>query len=97
MADHVDHVARVAGHHHVGLGGDFDGTTLLPHGLEDVSCYPRLIAELIGRGWTDEQLRRAQLPQHAPCHAGRGVGCRLTPSGILRGMMRGGARAVLQA
>ena len=56
VADHVDHVARVAGHHHVGLGGDFDGTTLLPHGLEDVSCYPRLIAELIGRGWTDEQL-----------------------------------------
>lgn len=56
VADHVDHVARVAGHDHVGLGGDFDGTLLLPIGLEDVSGYPRLIAELIGRGWTDDQL-----------------------------------------
>ena len=56
VADHVDHVARVAGHDHVGLGGDFDGTLLLPIGLEDVAGYPRLIAELIGRGWTDDQL-----------------------------------------
>ncbi|HET7686572.1 MAG TPA: membrane dipeptidase, partial [Candidatus Limnocylindria bacterium] len=47
---------RVAGHDHVGLGGDFDGSLLFPTGLEDVSGYPRLIAELIARGWTDAQL-----------------------------------------
>ncbi|HET7686508.1 MAG TPA: dipeptidase, partial [Candidatus Limnocylindria bacterium] len=56
VADHVEHVARVAGHDHVGLGGDFDGSLLFPTGLEDVSGYPRLIAELIARGWTDAQL-----------------------------------------
>jgi membrane dipeptidase len=58
VADHVDHVARVAGRDHVGLGGDFDGTLLLPTGLDDVAGYPRLIAELIGRGWTDDQLAK---------------------------------------
>lgn len=56
VADHVEHVARVAGHDHVGLGGDFDGTHFLPVGLEDVSGYPNLFAELIARGWTDDQL-----------------------------------------
>ena len=56
VADHVDHVARVAGVAHVGIGGDFDGSTFWPIGLEDVSCYPNLFAELIGRGWTDDDL-----------------------------------------
>ncbi|HEY7738964.1 MAG TPA: dipeptidase [Candidatus Limnocylindria bacterium] len=56
VADHVEHVAAVAGHDHVGLGGDFDGTTFLPAGLEDVSGYPNLFAELIGRGWSEEHL-----------------------------------------
>jgi len=52
VADHIDHVREVAGLDHVGIGGDFDGTSKLPHGLEDVSCYPALFAELLGRGWS---------------------------------------------
>jgi membrane dipeptidase len=56
VADHVEHVAAVAGPEHVGLGGDFDGTSFLPVGLEDVSGYPNLFAELIGRGWSEEHL-----------------------------------------
>jgi membrane dipeptidase len=58
VADHVDHVRRVAGVDHVGLGGDYDGNSEWPEGLEDVSGYPRLFAELIGRGWSDEDLRK---------------------------------------
>jgi membrane dipeptidase len=54
VADHIDHIRDVAGVDHVGLGGDFDGTDQLPDGLEDVSCYPALLAELIRRGWTGE-------------------------------------------
>jgi membrane dipeptidase len=53
VADHIDHVRKVAGIDHVGLGGDFDGITTVVQGLEDVSSYPRLIAELLRRGWTD--------------------------------------------
>jgi membrane dipeptidase len=56
LADHVEHVRRVAGIDHVGLGGDYDGTTGLPEGMEDVSGYPLLFAELIRRGWTDADL-----------------------------------------
>jgi membrane dipeptidase len=54
VADHIDYVREVAGVDHVGLGGDFDGTDQLPDGLEDVSCYPALLAELMRRGWTGE-------------------------------------------
>jgi membrane dipeptidase len=53
VADHVEHVREVAGIEHVGLGGDYDGTTDLPDGLTDVSCYPALFAELRDRGWSD--------------------------------------------
>ena len=53
VADHVEHVRQVAGVEHVGLGGDFDGTTDVTVGLEDVSTYPALFAELLGRGWTE--------------------------------------------
>lgn len=56
VADHVDHVARVAGYDHVGIGGDYDGNTFWPVDLEDVSCYPNLFAELLRRGWTEEDL-----------------------------------------
>jgi membrane dipeptidase len=52
VADHVDHVRKVAGVEHVGLGGDFDGTPDVTVGLEDVSAYPALFAELLARGWT---------------------------------------------
>ena len=56
VADHVEHVRKVAGVDHVGLGGDYDGNDAWPEGLEDVSGYPRLFAELARRGWTDEEL-----------------------------------------
>ena len=56
VADHVDHVRKVAGVDHVGLGGDYDGNDAWPDGLEDVSGYPRLLAELARRGWSDEDL-----------------------------------------
>lgn len=53
VADHAEHVREVAGIDHVGIGGDFDGTDELPAGLDDVSCYPALIAELLDRGWSE--------------------------------------------
>jgi membrane dipeptidase len=53
VADHIEHVRAVAGVEHVGLGGDFDGTTDVTVGLEDVSAYPALFAELLGRRWTE--------------------------------------------
>jgi len=52
VADHIEHVRDVAGIDHVGIGGDFDGTSELTDGLADVSCYPALFAELIDRGWS---------------------------------------------
>jgi membrane dipeptidase len=58
LANHIDHVRRVAGADHVALGGDYDGTSELPVGMEDVSRYPYLFAELIRRGWSDEDLRK---------------------------------------
>jgi membrane dipeptidase len=56
VADHVDHVRNVAGIDHVGIGGDFDGSPWMPEGLEDVSRYPALFAELAERGYPDEEL-----------------------------------------
>jgi membrane dipeptidase len=53
LADHIDHLAEVAGVEHVGIGSDFDGGELLPNGIEDVSRFPSLIAELLRRGYTD--------------------------------------------
>ena len=53
VADHIEHVRDVAGIGHVGLGGDFDGTLDVTVGLEDVSTYPALFAELLDRGWTE--------------------------------------------
>jgi len=58
VADHVDHVRQVAGVDHVGLGGDYDGNDAWPEGMEDVTSYPRLLAELARRGWSDEDLGR---------------------------------------
>jgi len=53
VADHLEHVRKVAGVEHVGLGGDFDGTPDVTVGLPDVSAYPALFAELLARGWTE--------------------------------------------
>jgi membrane dipeptidase len=58
VADHVEHVRAVAGVDHVGLGGDYDGNDEWPEGLEDVSGYPRLFAELVRRGWSDDDLAK---------------------------------------
>ncbi len=60
VADHIEHVANVAGVEHVGIGSDFYGASGddLIEGLEDVSKYPDLIAELAGRGWSDEDLAK---------------------------------------
>jgi membrane dipeptidase len=56
VADHIEHIRKVAGVKHIGIGGDYDGNTDWPVGLEDVSSYPSLFAELIRRGWSDEDL-----------------------------------------
>jgi len=56
VADHIEHVREVAGIDNVGIGGDYDGCDALPVGLEDVSGYPRLIAELIERGWSEPEV-----------------------------------------
>ena len=56
VADHVEHVRDVAGIEHVGIGGDYDGSPSFPVGLADVSRYPALFAELLDRGWTEDEL-----------------------------------------
>ena len=58
VADHIEHVRRVAGVDHVGIGSDFDGIDETPVGLEDSSTYPSLFAELIRRGWSDDDLKK---------------------------------------
>jgi membrane dipeptidase len=58
VADHLDHLVDVAGIDHVGIGSDFDGIGFTPVGLEDVSTFPDLIAELVRRGYPDEDIRK---------------------------------------
>jgi len=58
VADHIEHVRKIAGVDHVGIGSDFDGITENVVGLEDVSTYPALFAELARRGWTDADLMK---------------------------------------
>lgn len=59
VADHIEYVVRVAGIDHVGIGSDFDGLADgLPIGLEDVSTYPALLAELMRRGWSDTDIAK---------------------------------------
>jgi membrane dipeptidase len=59
VADHIEHIARVAGKDHVGIGSDFDGLgTDVPVGLNDVSRYPELLAELMRRGWSDADVAK---------------------------------------
>jgi len=58
VADHMEHLRQVAGVDHVGLGSDFDGISSVPVGLEDVSKFPDLIAELLRRGWTAADVRK---------------------------------------
>lgn len=58
VADHIEHVRRVAGVDNVGIGSDFDGIEYGPTGLEDVSTFPALFAELMRRGWSDADLKK---------------------------------------
>ena len=58
VADHVDHVRKLAGIDHVGYGSDFDGITSTPTGLEDVSTFPALTAELLRRGYTELEVKK---------------------------------------
>ncbi len=58
VADHIDHIRKVAGVDHIGLGGDFDGIDTVVEGLEDVSKYPYLTAELLRRGYSDDDIRK---------------------------------------
>ncbi len=58
VADHIDHIRDVAGIDHAGIGGDFDGISKTPEGLEDVSTYPVLLAELARRGYSDEDMAK---------------------------------------
>ncbi|XP_011377445.1 dipeptidase 1 isoform X2 [Pteropus medius] len=59
VADHLDYIKKVAGAGAVGFGGDYDGVSRLPSGLEDVSKYPDLIAELLRRQWTEAEVKGA--------------------------------------
>jgi membrane dipeptidase len=56
IADHIEHIGRVAGRAHVGLGSDYDGVPYLPVGLEGVETYPALLVELMRRGWSDSEI-----------------------------------------
>jgi len=58
VADHIEHIRDVAGIDHVGLGSDFDGITSVPTGLENVTKFPDLIAELLKRGWKVEDVKK---------------------------------------
>jgi membrane dipeptidase len=60
LADHVDHIVDIAGIDHVGLGSDFDGliNQSLPDDLQNVSCYPLIIAELLSRGYHEEDIKK---------------------------------------
>ena len=58
VVDHIEHIAEVAGVDAVGLGSDFDGVSMMPAGLEDVSCYPTITEELLRRDWSEAEIRK---------------------------------------
>jgi membrane dipeptidase len=58
VVDHIEHIIKVAGIEHVGLGSDFDGIPSTPKQLEDVSCYPYITQELLNRGYKEEQIHK---------------------------------------
>jgi membrane dipeptidase len=58
VVDHIDHIAKVAGVDHVGIGSDYDGIETLPKQLEDVSTYPLITQALLDRGYSDEDIRK---------------------------------------
>jgi membrane dipeptidase len=58
LIDHIEHVARVAGVEHTGIGSDFDGVSALPLGMEDVTGLPRIAQALLDRGYADDDVRK---------------------------------------
>ena len=58
VADNIEHIAKIAGYDHVGIGGDLDGIDATVEGLDSVDDYPNLFAELIRRGWSDANLAK---------------------------------------
>jgi len=58
VVDHIDHIVKVAGIDHVGIGSDFDGITVWPEGLDDVSCFPRITEELLKRGYSESDVHK---------------------------------------
>jgi membrane dipeptidase len=58
VADHIEHVRKVAGIDHVGLGSDFDGITSTPVDMTGVDSFPVLLAELLRRGWSDAEVKK---------------------------------------
>lgn len=58
VADHIEHIRDVAGVDHIGIGSDFDGISSVPLGLEDVTTFPALFAEMLDRGWSEEDLEK---------------------------------------
>jgi membrane dipeptidase len=58
VADHIDHIRKVAGVNHVGIGSDYDGIPETPEGLADVSAFPALFAELARRGWSVADMQK---------------------------------------
>jgi membrane dipeptidase len=58
VADHIEYVQKLAGVDNIGIGSDYDGNDSWPEGMEDVSAFPLLFAELIRRGWSDEDLMK---------------------------------------
>ena len=58
VVDHIEHIRDIAGVDHIGLGGDYDGVDVLPEGLDDVTCYPAITAELLRRGWSEPDIRK---------------------------------------
>jgi membrane dipeptidase len=58
IVDHIDHIVKVSGIDHVGIGSDFDGVPKLPSQMEDVSCYPFITQEMLNRKYTREQIHK---------------------------------------
>jgi membrane dipeptidase len=58
LVDHIDHIVSVAGINHVGLGSDYDGVSVLPERLEDVSCFPNITQELLKRGYAEQDIHK---------------------------------------
>ena len=78
VADHIDHIVKVAGIDHVGIGSDFDGITMWPVGLDDVSSYPRLTDELFAAG-TARPTSTRFLGAMSTCVSPGGRGCQAAP------------------